>query len=439
MPAPSSLVEIGFDTSSQGGPFFLFGSGTETSTPAAIAANPQSIFDNTEYRLGGDLFYDVTDRVKSYSISRGLSRELDRFVAGGASITFTNQDRAFDPFYQSSPFYPDVKPRRDVKISTIVAGSTAVQFTGLVEDWDVKYDVGGLADADASCVDAFILFGGQQLAAHTATSQATGARLNAVLSRAEVDWPVGLRVIDTGAQTLQADVVDQGRDVLEYLQLVSASEPGLLYMSKANQVTFQDRNSGASVGTVVFSDAGTAIPYVDISISYGTELLYNRVTITPLGLEPQTAEETQSQNEYGIQSLDLSGLLIQTGAAGTSDAQALANYLVAKYAEPDLRFERISVELAALGTADQAKVLGIEIADTVQVDFRPNNIGTRISRNVQIIGIQHSVAPDRHSVGFTLASTDLAAFVFAGGTVSSGTAVAAAYPYSIFDSSPLGL
>jgi hypothetical protein len=36
-------------------------------------------------------------------------------------------------------------------------------------------------------------------------------------------------VIDTGAQTLQADVVDQGRDVLEYLQLVSASEPGLLY------------------------------------------------------------------------------------------------------------------------------------------------------------------------------------------------------------------
>jgi hypothetical protein len=53
--APSSLVEVGFDTSSQGGPFFLFGSGTETSTPEAIAANPQSIFDNTEYRFGGEL------------------------------------------------------------------------------------------------------------------------------------------------------------------------------------------------------------------------------------------------------------------------------------------------------------------------------------------------------------------------------------------------
>ena len=439
MASPTSLVEIGFDTSSQGGPFFLWGSGTATDTPAARLANPQSIFDNTEYRFGGTLFYDLTSRVKTYSVSRGLSRELDRFVAGGANITFTNQDRAFDPFYDSSPYYPDIKPRRNVKISTIVAGSTAIQFTGLVEDWDVEYDVSGLADANASCVDAFILFGGQQLAAHTATSQATGARIGAVLDRAEVDWPSNLRAIDTGAQTLQADAVDQGRDVLEYLQLVAASEPGLLFMSKNNSITFQDRNSGASVGTVVFSDAGTAIPYVDVSVSYGTELLYNRVTITPLGVDPQTGTNSASQSEYGIQSLDLSGLLIQTGAAGTTDAQALANFLVSKYAEPDLRFERISVELAALGTADQTKVLGLEIADIVQVEFRPNNVGTRISKNVQIIGIQHNVRPDRHSVGFTLASTDTAAMVWAGGTVTSGTAVAAQYPFSIIETSTFGL
>lgn len=439
MPAPTKLIEIGFDTSSQGGPFFLFGSGTVTDTPTARSQNPQSLFDSEEFRFGGTLFYDVTDRVKAVSINRGLSRELDRFVAGGANISFTNQDRAFDPFYTSSPFYPDVKPRRNVKISTVVSGSTAIQFTGLIEDWDVDYDVGGLSDANASCVDGFILFGGQQLSAHTATSQATGARITAVLNRTEVDWPANLRSVDAGAQTLQADAVDQGRDVLEYLQLVAASEPGLLFMSKANAITFQDRNSGATAGTIVFSDAGTAIPYRDISISYGTELLYNRVTITPLAVDPQIAQSTASQNEYGIQSLDLSGLLIQTGAAGTTDAQALADYLVRKYAEPDLRFERVTVELAALGTADQTKVLGLEISDVVQVEFMPNKIGTRISKNVQVIGINHAIGIDRHSVNFTLASTDTAAFVFAGGSVSSGSAVVAAFPFSIFDTTPFGL
>ena len=424
---PDIVVEIGFDLSDVGGPFFTFGS---TDVPAN---NPQSIFDNETYRFGGTLFYDVTDRVTSVSINRGLSRELDRFVTGGASIEFTNQDRAFDPFYTASPFYPDIKPRRNIRISSVVAGSTAVQFTGLVEDWAVDYSVSGDATASASCVDGFILFGGQQLSAHTATSQTSGERIAAVLDRSEVNWPAGLRSIDTGAQTLQADVVEQGREVLEYLQLVSASEPGLLFMSKANEVTFRDRNTAAAVGTVVFSDSGTAIPYTDIQISYGTELLFNRVTVAPLGIEPQVAEESFSQSEYGVQSLDLSGLLIQSGAAGTADAQALADYLVAKYAEPDLRFESLSVELAGLGSADQASVLGVELTDIIRVEFQPSGIGDRIVKDVQVIGIRHSVRPDRHAVTFSLASTDTAAFVFGGGTAIAD------WPFSLFDSSPFGL
>jgi len=436
-------VEIGFDLSSAGGPFFTFGSSDVPADNVQSQFGPNGQGDI--YRFGGTLFYDVTSRVKSVSISRGLSRDLDRFQAGAANITFTNQDRAFDPFYTSSPYYPDIKPRRNVKISTVISGSTAVQYTGLIEDWNVDYDVNGQSDAYAACADGFILFGGQQLSQHTATSQLTGARISAILNRTEVDYPSTLRNIATGAQTLQADVVDQGRDVLEYLQLVASSEPGLLFMSKTNEVTFRDRNSGASVGTVVFSDdGGTAIPYTDIAISYGTELLYNRVTITPLGVDPQIASNTDSQNEYGIQSLDLSGLLIQTGSAGTADASALATYLVAKYGEPDLRFDSMSVELAALGTADQARVLGLEIANIIQVAFLPSNIGTRITKNVQIIGIRHAIGVDSHKVEFNLASTTTAAMVFAGGTVSSGTAVVAAYPFSVIAGgsavgSPFGL
>jgi hypothetical protein len=88
----------------------------------------------------GTAFYDVTSYTTSVTISRGLSRELDRFTTGSANLSFTNQTRAFDPFYTSSPFYPNIKPRKNMKVSTIVSGSTAVQFTGLVEDWSLDFE-----------------------------------------------------------------------------------------------------------------------------------------------------------------------------------------------------------------------------------------------------------------------------------------------------------
>lgn len=387
----------------------------------------------------GTAYYDVTTYTTSVTISRGLSRELDRFTTGSANLSFTNQTRAFDPFYSSSPFYPNIKPRKNVKISTVVGASTAVQFTGLVEDWSINYAVEGNAVASAACVDGFILFGGQQLAAHTATAQTTGARIGAILDRPEVAWSATLRSIDTGAQTLQADVVEQGREVLEYLQLVSASEPGLLFMSKNNEVDFRDRNAGArAAGSVIFSDAGTAIPYTDIEISYGTELLYNRIGVTPIGIETQVALNATSQTDYGTQSLEINGLLLPLGAQGTTDAAALAGYLVKKYGDPDLRFNQISVELAALGTADQTKILGLELADIVTVEFQPNRIGARISRPLQVIGIRHQIRPMQHSVELMLASTDTVAFVFGSSTSAADN------PVSLFaggtvEGSPFGL
>ena len=423
MPTPDILVEIGFDTSSVGGPFFTFGSSSVKED------NPQSIFDNETYRFGGTLFYDVTDRVKSYTLNRGKRRELDKFTTGSANLTFTNQDRAFDPFYTASPFYPDIRPRRNIRISTIVAGATAIQFTGMVEDWTIDYDVSGRSDAFAACVDGFVVFGGQQLNFGTPTSQKTGARIGAILNRSEVNWPAGLRDLDTGAQTLSTIAIDQGTETLDYLQLIEASEPGQLFMSKDNKVTFRDRTRAATIGTVVFSDQGTAIPYNDITIDYGTELLYNRAVVSRLGGSPKTATNAASQSEYGVASLEFNGLLIDTDA----NAQALADFIVNKYADPELRFDSLSVQLAGLGTADQATVLDIELADIIRVEYQPLGLGGTIVKDVQVIGIRHDARPASHTISFALQSTDTAAMVFA------GTADAALWPFSIFDSSPFAL
>jgi hypothetical protein len=93
MSIPATTVEIGFDLSALGGPFFI------------LDDPVQGVLDNTEYTLGGTLFYDVSEFVRNVSVRRGKSRQLDRFTAGVASVEFNNNSRAFDPENASSPFY----------------------------------------------------------------------------------------------------------------------------------------------------------------------------------------------------------------------------------------------------------------------------------------------------------------------------------------------
>jgi len=341
---------------------------------------------------------DVTAYVRSITITRGRSRELDKFNTGTASIAFNNRDRRFDPLNTTSSLYPNVKPRKDVRIRT---GSTAL-YTGIIDDVNLDYDVSGDSVASFSCADGFALLAQKVLTAHTATSQFSGARIGAVLDRTEVAWGTA-RQLDTGAQVLQADVVSDNTDALSYLQLVEASEPGFFFINRGGTAQFEDRNSAAVVSAATFTDvAGSAIPYTNIQIQYGQENLYNRVQITRNGGTLQRSDNATSQTEYGISTLDQAGLLIDTDA----NAKTIADYLLGKYKDPEYRIEEITVELAALSAANQSTVLARELTDVVEVKFTPNKTGSQIVQYGQIIGIRHDIRPDSHRVSFSLAQTD---------------------------------
>jgi hypothetical protein len=276
-----------------------------------------------------------------------------------------------------------------------------------VDDWNLDYNVSGESDASATCIDGFGILSKQTLAAATATAQTTGTRIAAVLAKPEVNWPLSLEAIDAGVQTLQADVIAQDENALSYLQLVELSEPGSFFISADGKATFKDRNTAAVVGSVTLSDDGTGIPYNEVQVAYGTELLYNRVVITRLGGVAQTANSTTSQATYGIAALDQSGLLVDTDA----NALTLASYLLGQYASPELRFDSVTIELSALSTANQNTLLGLDMTNVIVVKFQPNRTGTRISQNCEIIGIAHQIRPDSHRITFKLASTVGIAFV----------------------------
>jgi hypothetical protein len=233
MALPTKTVEIGFDLTSQGGPFFT------------LDDEVQGVLDNTEFTLGGTLFYDVTDYVISIASNRGKSRELDRYDAGNLEVIFDNTTRVFDPLNASSPYAGQIVPPREIRVKS-----------------------NGDNQAVALASDGFTLLATQALAAHTAIPQLTGARINAVLNRPEVNWPLANRNIDVGTINLQGDVVDDGTGALTYLQIVEQTEGGSFFIDNSGNATFQDTLAGpSSSGLVVLSDDGTGQNF------YTTELL----------------------------------------------------------------------------------------------------------------------------------------------------------------------
>jgi hypothetical protein len=216
------------------------------------------------------------------------------------------------------------------------------------------------------------------------------------------------RVVDTGQATLQADVVDEGTNVLDYLQTINFSEPGSIFIGKNGYFNFQERTFPLNSASIItFTDDGTGTPFNNLSVIYGSEQLYNRIAVTREGGVTQIVDDTDSQNQYGISTLEQSGLLLNSDA----DSLLLAQYLLTRYSEPEYRFDSLDIELARLSTAQQNAVLGLELTDVIQVKFTPNNVGSQIDKYAQVTGISHRTDSISHIVTLNLSTLDYANFI----------------------------
>ena len=398
MPAPSVKVELGLNLG-QSDPFGF-------KLDDAI----RGVLDNTDYTLGGERYFDITDRLVAAQVRRGKSQALDRIDAGVVSITLDNSDREFDPLYENGPYYGQLVPRRSVRVSS---NGLAV-FLGFIDDFDIQYEPGVQSVVRIDVSDALSVLTNAGLEEFTPNSELSGARINTVLDLPEVDWPADLRDIDAGnSLMLDADVAE-GTAALTYLQLVANSEFGTLFLSKDGKITFRERNSVPNTPDLVFSDEITAgvytgIQFADVNIVYGSENLYNRIALSNADIIPDEAfaDDVTSQAVYGPRTLSQTGLLIQE----PTQLQFLADFFLARYKEPQYRFETVTVVLDTLSTINQNKVLDLEIGDIVQVRFEPSDIPPAIEQYCRIIGINHDWTPGSKNISFSLERLDFAVFI----------------------------
>jgi len=378
MATPTLKVEIGFDlTDNPSAPFFR------------LDNDVQGRLDNEQFRLAGTLFYDVTEYVITVDIQRGKSAILSTFPPGECNVEFTNHTRAFDPLFTASPFYPEIVPRRELRVTS--GGELAYQ--GWIEDWDLGYQPSGDSVAVAKAVDALSVIGNQTLDAFTPSEELAGARIASVLDRAEIRWPSTLRDLDVGAVNMAANPVPAEQNALAYLQAVAGSDPGYVFVTRNGKFAFRDRRKAPrSADLVALGEGG--IPIRDLQVTYGAELLFNRVTASRQNGGTAIASSVASQNNYGIRDLTIN----DTQLANDSDLIDLVVGYAALFSEPEYRFDTVAVALERLSPSQQADILELDIGDICSISFTPNGIAPQIVRYVEVREINHSVQLDSHRV-----------------------------------------
>ena len=398
MAAPAVKVELSIDL------------GNLDDTAFKLDDPIKGVLDNTIYELGGARLFDITDRLLSTSTTRGKSQALDRIDAGTIDITLDNSDRLFDPLYEAGFYYGQLIPGREVRVS---CNGYPVIY-GFIDDLDIIYQPSNRSVVSIQSSDALSNLTINNLPAVTPAAELSGARVTRILDLPEVNWPSDRRSIDTGDSLLSDIAITEGTQTVAYLQLVATSEAGDVFISKDGKFVFKERNSAPGVIDVSFTDEAsvpgfTVVPFADLEVVYGSEQLYNRIVLSNNKVVPDEvlAEDAESQGTYGPRSYSATGLLNDSAA----DLQYLADFLLARFKEPQYRFQSLSVILDVLSEAQQNKVLDLEIGDIVNVRFTPSAIPPVIEQYCRVIGVSHDWSNNEKRVNLSLERLDFTLFV----------------------------
>jgi len=364
----------------------------------------RGVLDGTTFVLDGVTdFADVTDGTRSIRIRRGRRDIADQFGAG--TMTFLLDDTTaggvFNPFATDSPYYdpdndkPGLAPMRLVRLYR----ESELLFVGRITDFDYGFGLDGDDTVSVQCADDFYLL------AQTVTDdvhidqELTGARIETILDLTEVNYPTGAaRSIATGTVELGGHTgggggghdydLELGQNVLDYLRLVNDAERGRLYIDREGVLVFEDRIGNTLSSPVAdFHDGGTNYPYRNVDISFGADKVVNLVYVSTLNNKSGTASDAGSQSEYFIQSLAITGSLLNTDA----DAQDLADSLLNP--EPEPTFTAIEVAFSQLSDAQRDVVATIDIGDTITIEksFINGASTTQLAQELAVEGVEHYI------------------------------------------------
>lgn len=350
---------------------------------------------------------DVSSYVRAFSSLRGRNMELERTETGRASLLLSNRNREFDDTYASSPFYPNVKPTRAVRIrAQIDTSQTYPVWWGYTEGHPIRYpDFGKDSYVEIQCAGPFKGLALDKIDESSARpEELSGARLTAVIGDVS-----GLRYSGGTGQSYMVSVDLDQSNRLEHALAVVETEGGILFESGDGILTFQDRHyrilNESSSRYTIGDGGGSEIPAAQYEPVIDEARLFTSAAITPASGSVQTAENTTASDAYFKRTKELSTL-----HSVDTDAAAMANMYANKYSEPRSRIPLLAPlpqNRPSSAIADWKTVLGSELSYRISSAARPIGAATAITREHFIEAVAHSVTPQDWRTTFSVSPAEL--------------------------------
>lgn len=290
--------------------------------------------------------------------------------------------------------------------------STSVFFAGTIDEF-------ALYDRALSAADVLRHYNAGKAGTTGAWGGDTsGTRLGRVFDIGKI--PTADRDIDTGNSTLQPQSAISS-SLLNYAQTIEETEQGQLYAgidgalsddhtfkivarqrhalltatrSNTSQATFKDDNT-----------AGGGYP-AEVAFSPGGADLANEVTRQRTGGETMVARDQASIDDHGIYTDAKSSLLY----ADDNQAYDAANFFLSRHADPLPRIIAVVIDPLNDPTNMFPLVLGLEIGSRITVKGMPHAVGSIISQESIIEGIDHDVTNVSWKTTFRLSPAETRQF-----------------------------
>jgi hypothetical protein len=389
LPSLTKLIGVRF-SGGAGGPSARFGN-----LALGYARLDDDSDDDADYT-------DLEAYVLSVDIRRGRMRELEEFSAGTAVVVLDNSDGRFDPNNTSSPYNPNVKPGKllRIKITDPTTSTNHYVFEGNISQWDVTYSWPNFSRCTIRAYDALKPLG-QNTVSLTTSAAATGTVIREILQ--DADWTD--YDLDTGDSTLAARTFTN-TNALSALQLAANSEgiTAKVYANKSNALTFKSRqaiynDSNSNTSQATFGAGNLSFEQIDID--YDDELVRNKISVNRTGGTAQTATDSDSILNYNEKSYVRSDLMITSNAESLNYAQSV----LSEFKDPAVRCK--SMTFSPLKHTDMiTQSLARDITDRITVEFDPPGSGTTFSKQLIIGGIQHSIRPESWKTTFQFSSSN---------------------------------